>query len=591
MLRRLLEVRAFTSRALGQTKMANKIEVTSHLVIKVGDSELSSDDYRKLLEVVVDQHVHLPGMFTIRLHDPDLKLLDQRRFDLTKSVEIASRDAQSKKVLLIQGEITALAPEFREGMVAELVVSGYDRLHRLYREIKSKSFVNVKDSDLAQQIAQAAGLTAEVEPTTTVYDHLYQHNQSDLDFLRQRAWRIGYECFVDNGKLVFRKPSATKPQITLTWGQDLHEFRPRMTIAEQVEEVLVKGWDVQKKAAITGKANKGQLYPQIKENKDGATWAGELAAGSKLVIVDQPVVSQAEADILATARLNEISGVFVEAEGEVFRRPEVRAGQPVQLEALGERFSGAYLVTSATHIYTHAGFKTTFSVRGARTGLLTDLLTPPGNVDRWPGVAPAIVTNTDDPNNWGCVKVKFPWMDDNQESAWARLIGAGAGPTAGFCAVPAVDDEVLVAFLHGDFDNPVVLGGLWNGKDALPPSTSSAAQGEKPLVRTWRSRSGHCLTLHDNTENKIEVRTAAGHHLTLDDAGQKVSVVSKGGLAVTLDDSGRKIVISSGGDLTLTAAGNLQLEARGNLEMSATGAARLESTAQVAVQAPQISLG
>jgi phage protein D len=565
--------------------MTETVAVTSHISIKVGDTELPDAWYRNLIEVAVDQHVHLPGMFSIRLHDPDLRLLDNGPFDLTKTVEIASRNAQGKRTVLIQGEITALAPEFGEGMVAELVVSGYDRLHRLYREIKSRTYINVKDSDLAKQIAQAAGLTAEVDPTTTVYEHLYQHNQSDLDFLRQRAWRIGYECFVEEGKLRFRKPTTNTPQVTLTWGQDLHIFRPRMTVAEQVEEVIIKGWDVQNKTAITGKATKGQLYPQIKERNDGAKWAGELGPGSKLVIVDQPVVSQAEANILAAARLNEISGIFVEAEGEAFRRPEIKAGQLVQLEGLGKRLSGAYLVTSATHIYTHTGFKTNFSVRGARTGLISDILAEHQRLDRWVGVVPAVVTNTDDPNQWGRVKVKFPWMTEEQESAWARVIGAGAGPKAGLCALPAVDDEVLVTFVHGDFDCPVVLGGVWNGRDALPGQVADAPATEKPQVRTWHTPKGHRLTTYDNADNKMEIVTAAGHHVALNDAQKKIEVVSQGGHNLTLDDQGRKITLTSQGGLSVTLDDNATA-----ITINSATNATIQAGATLTLQAATLSL-
>ena len=80
--------------------------------------------------------------------------------------------------------------------------------------------------------------------------------------------------------------------------------------------------------------------------KDGAQWASSFGQG-KVVIVNQPVVSQSEADTLAAARLDEISGAFIEAEGVAYRSPEIKAGQWVRIEALGARFSGSYLVTSA----------------------------------------------------------------------------------------------------------------------------------------------------------------------------------------------------------------------------------------------------
>jgi phage baseplate assembly protein gpV len=469
------------------------------------------------------------------------------------------------------------------------VVYGYDRLHRLYREVKSKTYLNVKDSDLASQIASSAGLRTNVEQTRIVYDHLYQHNQSDLNFLMQRAWRIGYECFVDDGTLVFRRPVHNDAAVTLEWGADLRSFQPRMTLAEQVEETIVKGWDVEMKAAIVGRAKKGQLYPKISEAGAVDNWTSALGNKGKMIIVDQPVFNQTEADLLAAARLDEISGAFIEAEGTAFRRPEIRAGKVIKLEKLGRRLSGTYLVTHATHRYTAEGIMTTFGVRGTRTGLLAEQLTPQTPLDRWPGVVSAIVTNTDDPQKWGRVKVKFPWMADDAESDWARVVGSGAGANAGFCSIPAVNDEVVVAFRHGDFGQPVVLGGLWNGKDALPKQVADVASGEQPQVRTWQSPKGHQITLYDNGDNKLEIKTAGGHQVLLDDAGTKIMVKSSGGLTVTLDDGGQKITVESGGDIELNATAGMTLKANGTFKVNAASM-NLEASGPVTIKGAMINL-
>ncbi|MCI0398143.1 MAG: VgrG-related protein [Chloroflexi bacterium] len=545
-------------------------QLASQVYVKLDGAPAEEQVLANLLELVVDQHSHLPDMFTLRLNDPGLELLDNGPFDLTKTVEIEAANEDGEKFTLLKGEITALEPAFNEGMLSELVVRGYDKSHRLYRELKSKAFLNKKDSDLASEIAQAAGLQVEAEATNTVYDHIYQHNQSDLAFLLQRAWRIGYECFVDEGKLYFRKPPSSGDGVTLTWGQDLLSFQPRMTLAEQVDEVLVKGWDVDKQQAIVGQASNGRLYPSVQESKNGADWASAFGSGKK-VIVDQPVVSQAEADALAAARLDELSGAFIEATGVAFRRPDIRAGRMVQLEALGNRFSGKYLVTGATHLYTPEGLQTTFTVRGARTGLLAEQMSQQPPLDRWPGVVPAVVTNTDDPNDWGRVKVKFPWMADDAESGWARVVGVGAGPEAGLFVMPEVGDEVLVAFEHGDFSRPFVLGGLWNGQHKLPAEAAGAAQGEKPLVRTWHSRTGHRIAVYDDAKKKVEIVTKDGHAVTLDDANKKIEIKSQGGLTITLDDNGRKIVVESNGNIEVKAQGSLKLQAGSNMDIQAGG--------------------
>lgn len=544
--------------------------LASQIALKLDGQKVDREVLEMVLEVSVDQHVHLPDMFVLQLNDPGLQILDSGPFDLTKEVDVTAENAEGEEKSLFKGELTALEPNFDQGMTATLTVRGYDKSHRLYRERKTQTFLNIKDSDIAERIANQGGLQTEIDETSAVYEHVFQHNQTDLEFLRARAARIGYQCFVSDEKLHFRKPVAGSAETELTWGDDLLSFSPRMTLAEQVDEVVVKGWDPENKEAITGQAQDGELYPDIQESKNGAAWAGSFGAG-KEIIVDQPVISQAEADTLAQARLDELSGAFIEAEGVAFRRPEIRAGQIVKLNALGERLTGEYLVTAATHTFSPRGLETHFSVLGSRNGLLGEQLSARPVERPWPGLVPAVVTNTDDPNGWGRVKVKFPWLDEDAESHWARVIGAGAGPESGLYLVPEVDDEVIVAFEHGDFNRPYVLGGVWNGQHEVPPEAAGAASGEKPLVRTWHSRTGHRLTFFDDADDKAELVTAGGHAVVLDDAGQKVTITSAGGLSITLDDNGAKVVFDSGGDVEVTSSGNMKLQAGANLDLEAGG--------------------
>ncbi|MCU0520139.1 MAG: VgrG-related protein [Anaerolineae bacterium] len=548
--------------------------LASQIGLKINGADVDTDVMGNVLSVDVDQHAHLPGMFVIRLQDPGFSLIDEGPFDLTKEIEVSAQKEDSQWVSLIKGEITALEPEFQEGMIARLVVRGYDKSHRLYRDQKTKAHLNAKDSDLATAIAQNVGLQAEVDATTMVYDHILQHNQSDLTFIQERAWRIGYECYVDagagtgGGKLIFRKPSAQDQPITLTWGADLLSFSPRMTLAEQVGEVVVRAWSVEEKDAIVGRAEEGALYPDIREQKNGAAWARTFGA-AKRIYLDQSPVSQAEADTLAEARLNELSGAFVQAEGVALRRPDIRAGKRITLEALGERFSGTYLVTNARHTYTAEGLKTHFSVRGARTGQIADDMGLRLARERLPGAMIGLVTNTDDPEHWGRVKVKFPWMADSAESDWARVVGIGAGRDAGLYVMPEVDDEVLVVFEQGDIRRPFVVGGLWNGIDA-PPPTAPGGGGERPLVRSWYSRTGHHITVYDNSDNKIAIVTQGGHKILLDDANREVKVTSSGGLVLTLADSGGKITLE-GNEISVKANGSLKIESGANMNLQAGG--------------------
>jgi len=90
------------------------------------------------------------------------------------------------------------------------------------------------------------------------------------------------------------------------------------------------------------------------------------------------------------------------------------------------------------------------------------------------GVVNGKVTAVGKNENAGAVKLSFPWLMDetNNESNWARVAVPFAGHNRGAWFIPQVDDEVLVAFLHGDINKPVVIGCLWNGKDRPPENVA-----------------------------------------------------------------------------------------------------------------------
>ncbi|MEH1887596.1 phage baseplate assembly protein V [Nostoc sp.] len=109
------------------------------------------------------------------------------------------------------------------------------------------------------------------------------------------------------------------------------------------------------------------------------------------------------------------------------------------------------------------------------------------------GVVIGIVTNNSDSEKLARVKVKFPWLTDDDESYWARIATPMAGKQMGIYFLPEVDDEVLVIFEQGDVRFPYIIGGLWNGKDT-PPLTN---EDGKNNVRLIKSRSGHLISLND----------------------------------------------------------------------------------------------
>jgi phage baseplate assembly protein V len=119
-----------------------------------------------------------------------------------------------------------------------------------------------------------------------------------------------------------------------------------------------------------------------------------------------------------------------------------------------------------------------------------------------PGLVEGIVVDNVDPEKLGRVKVKFPTLPEAPESTWARLAMPMAGRERGWMTIPEIDDEVLVSFVHGNHDNAVVVGSLYNGVDTPP----YANEDEENNLRVFQSRSGHRLTFDDTKgEERMEL--------------------------------------------------------------------------------------
>jgi phage protein D len=470
----------------------------------------------QLIEVVVEQSVHLPDMCVLRLYDLGdsgqptkaifFDLIDGSTFPIGGSLEVELGDGDSLQSVF-KGEITAVELEATELAMPIVTVRGYSRAHRLHRNRQSRSFIEMTDSDIASKVATEAGLQATVDDTTDTHDYVLQYNQTDWEFLKDRAARNGYEVVVDDRTVNFRKPKNgqdTAPDQTL-W-DNLINIRVKMSTAFQTDEVIVRGWDPQTKAAIVGNASSGALHPTIGESKTGKAMSSDFGA-SKVYVVNQPVASQSEATTLAKAIYDELDGAFVEAEGTCVGNPQIKAGATVKMASLGTRMTGDYYVTSAVHsVQADGEYTTSFVVSGRRANTLHDLLGASQRGGGPQGVVIGTVTNVTDDKDQGRVKVKLPWLSDDDETGWVRVATPMGGSGRGFFYLPEIDDEVLVSFEHGDPSRPYVVGFLWNGTDSPPKKNSEAVANGKVNLRVLKTRSGHTITL-DDTEGseKIEI--------------------------------------------------------------------------------------
>jgi uncharacterized protein involved in type VI secretion and phage assembly len=562
----------------------------AHFYIELEGSEAPASLQAALLEVHIESSLHLPDVATLVFTDDEHKWLDDASLLPGKKLKVKSRTEQQNANPIFDGEIVELEPVF-EGKGQKLTVRAFDRLHRLTRGRYARTFVDVSDSDIMQKIAGEVGLQADIDSSTPVHKHVFQSNQTNLEFLQARASTLGRYLYVLGEKLVCKKAPPER-KLELNIHQELSEFRPRLTTSAQVSKVQVRGWDVTKKAPVLGEATDGSSAPKRSEQPRGGQAAKSAHNIEAKFLVNEPVVrEQGAADALAKAVADRLEGRYVEAEGTASGNPELLAGTTVKIKGVGTRFEGEYFVTSAEHVYTPAGgYVTHFSVTGHESPGLLSALGADRDFRAPSTMAVAIVTDNNDPDGkLARVKVKYPWLSDEEGSFWARVVFPGGGKDRGIMYMPEVNDEVLVGFEHGDINQPYIIGGLYNGKDAPALPNGKFFKSGNIVQRVIKSRTGHIILLDDSDD-------APGIQI-IDQTGKNIIKIESKTGDMTIEMEG-KVTVTAKGDMKLEskksveiiAATDVKINANSNVNIKATSSFSAEGTSSAEVKGATLSL-
>jgi uncharacterized protein involved in type VI secretion and phage assembly len=607
-----------------------------------GDTWTAAPDelVEDITQIVVEESLHLPTMFTIIVSNPyfpaqlgDRPWQHENLFQFGKGIRIGfspstSEDPQFQEEIfsyVVEGEITAIESHFNSESQAPLIIRGYDISHRLHRGRHNRSFQNMKDVDIVHKLLLETGiLPGEIEDNTGPYGYndisgmngyVFQNNQTNMEFLQDRAARKGVELFVDGSRLQFCKPKAKEP-VPLTWMENLLSFRVRVNSTEQVKKVEVRGWDYGQKQVIQAIRETEEPLTQNdhgKGSQSSSTFGGKPVSPT-VTIVDQPIFAPQEAETIAQALLDELGEEFIQADARANGNPLIRPRCMVKLKDMN-KYSGNYYVTETRHIY-QSGYYTEFSIRGMRSSDLMSTLVPPQK-RLMPGqtLLAGIVTENKDPKGWGRVRVKFPTLSEDHNSYWARMVQIGAGENRGFDCLPEINDEVLVAFEHGDIHRPYILGGVWNGRDKPPvPVGETIGHDGTVRLRTFKTRTGHQLQFVEEDKSATSkagtyLETSAGHQLkmndtdrtlilntpnrhtmTLDDQKQQIELKTPKGQHLNLKDGDRTVRLQGMGSIDITAPNRITLSVGTNRIELSTNGITIQSGSTVTIQAPTINL-
>jgi uncharacterized protein involved in type VI secretion and phage assembly len=525
----------------------------------------------KLISVTIEQSLTLPDAFSITLAS-GLEWLKEDVFAMGADVKIELAQDKSSRRTMISGEVTGLMPSLLPENQVQLCVRGYDKSHRLLRGRKTRPFVQMTDSDIAEEIAQKAGLSTDVTSTSEVHAYVLQYQQTDLEFLQARSSALGFKVGVNEDTLYLKPLGDAAQEVEMRWGEGLESFDVSRTTMGQATEVLVHGWDPQAKQAVVGRRNSSDTAPQTRRPDSGGDVVKRaFAIDAPMTVVRADIDSQAGAERLAQVILDEMNGCFTTAHGTAAGDPALRAGVIVKIAGAGV-FDGKYRLSSVQHVFDRNGYRCLFSVEGARaTPSIPSAAPAKPPTDANLTFISGIVTNNKDPAELGRVKVKMPALMADLESGWCRMVTPMAGDGRGFFTLPEVGDEVLVAFEAGDVSRPVVLGALWNGQDRLPENAARAvSEGGQVDHRLWKSRSGHMLLFDDSDgKEQVVIQDKEGNQVVIESANNTLKVVMK--------ERGN-VEVEAPGNITLKAGANVKIEAGGQLNIEAGGALALKGS-------------
>ncbi len=525
--------------------------------------------------LVVDTSLHAADLVELRLRDQSHDILRRCGVRIGSVLSVStSRTGQGNLEALASVEVTTLEHDFGDGG-SLAVIRGYDVSHRLSRGRRTASYNDTTDADIVRQVVSRAGLKAgTVDDDGGTHDHVAQLNATDWDFLTARGRETGHEVVVQDGAVHWRRPGSAseapalqddlrmpRERLQLTLGVNLLSLRPRVSAADQVPDVVVRGWDAGSKSAVVGHAQAATV------GASASIHPSELAStfdALTFTVVDRPITDQAMADATATACAEAIASAHAEAEGVALGDPRLIAGAAITLAGAGWPFDGSYVVTTARHTFDAGGYRTRVTVSGRNDRSLWGLVGRGRGAARAsgppvPGVVTAIVTNVEDPDDLGRVKVTFPWLAEDYESWWVRVASLGAGPSRGAVWLPEVNDEVLVAFEHGDTRAPVIVGSLWNGVDTPPLGDGLVDSGGAVTRRGFVSRLNHRLVFLDD-QSKTGVALLSGDdklRLSLNASTTTITITSDGTVEIT---GSQGVKVASEGSISLHAGTTLELK-------------------------------
>ena len=347
-------------------------------------------------------------------------------------------------------------------------------------------------TDIIKKCLQDGGIdVGDIARSKVKFDHCVQYRETDLNFVSRLMERHGLYYFFDH--------SQSKHKLHVAGSMSDHKDTGTFPFVDDPgkgdDTYTIETWEATSRLRTSSYQVEGTKNLTRKSEKKSDKSRFKVSGASKLKIEDFEPVSEYEEPFLS-----ELARVRIEAadaSAEEYRGTtkslQIEAGRLFTLKGHPRRDQcKKYLVVSTAHEIEGVDptgdeptdhnipcdFVTSFAAIDAKTPFRPQVRYTKPSV-----TGPQLATVVEETDKYGRVKVAFHWGSAKGEltSYWSRVSQNWAGKQWGGVFLPHKGHEVIVEFVDGDPDQPLVTGRVYN-KDAMPPLTLPADK-ESSIIR------------------------------------------------------------------------------------------------------------
>lgn len=486
----------------------------------------------------------------------------------------------SKGVMLFNGVVTGIETARFTGHHGDVIITGHSPTIALDSGPHCKSWEKKAVKNIAQDVLKFFPqnlLEPKIQPLygeTLAYT--VQYKETAWEFLQRLTATFGEWLYWDGRSLIIGQPSGDK-KVSLTYGSNLSRFN--ISLQARPTQMQMMAWDYMNSQVYTSQ-------PSGVEQKAGLNpWGEQVFKAGQAVYGTQPklwnnqfLTNKKQQDDIINMKSAMESSKMVQFRGQS-GHPGVALGGKIEVKgnnvfsAAAEGY-GDYMITSVNHYV------------DAQGNYENDFAAVPSTIKVPPVAAPgepncetqsAMVTDNNDHNGLGRIRVKFHWMNGAEKSPWIRVTTPHAGGGKGMYMIPEVGEEVIVGFEGDSATKPYVVGAVYHGQ-----AKNEFANGGNDM-KTFQSRSGSKLALDDKA-GSVNLADMDGTAINMDGAGKMAHTSSQeisltcGASSITLKEDGTILVkgkniftvakedVVSTAKKNMTFNANKKLNAQGKIE-------------------------